>query len=138
MEDKGGEDRNLARLNLLYQPEVERYLQRTPHGRLFLMTDDRELLATYLERYGDRVIHTGATRTGNAQGVHYQRHASRSRLGEEVIIDTLLALRCDAFVGNGLSNVSCAVAQMKAWAPGTLTLLGARLDRLRQLTVFRS
>jgi hypothetical protein len=102
------------------------------------MTDDREILQDYLGRYGDRVLTTSATRTDNAQGVHYQSHSSRYRLAEEVIVDVLLALRCQGFIGNGLSNVSCAVAQMKAWAPGTLKLLGARLDRLRQITLYRS
>lgn len=136
--DKGGEDPNLARLNALYHPEIERYLWETPQGGLFLITDDKEILASYLERYRDRVVHTGATRTATAQGVHYQKHASRYRLAEEVIVDTLLAARCESFIGNGLSNVSCAVAQMKAWAPGKLRLLGARLDRLRRFTLYRN
>ena len=136
--DKGGEDPNLARLNALYHPEIERYLWETPQGGLFLITDDKEILSSYLERYRDRIVHTGATRTATAQGVHYQTHASRYRLAEEVIIDTLLAARCESFIGNGLSNVSCAVAQMKGWAPGKLRLLGARLDRLRQFTLYRN
>jgi len=102
------------------------------------MTDDREILESYRRRYPDRLVHTGATRTETAQGVHYQKHASRYRLAEEVIVDTLLALHCQGFIGNGLSNVSCAVAQMKGWAPGSLRLLGARLDRLRQFTLYRS
>ena len=136
--DKGGEDPNLARLNELYHPEIERFLLHTPQASLFLITDDKEILSQYLERYRDRVVHTGATRTETPQGVHYQRHASRYRLGEEVIVDTLLAARCESFIGNGLSNVSCAVAQMKQWAPGSLRLLGARLDRLRQITLYRN
>ncbi|OGU10243.1 MAG: hypothetical protein A2075_21575 [Geobacteraceae bacterium GWC2_58_44] len=136
--DKGGEDPNLERLNALYHPEIERYLLHTPQARLFLITDDKEILSSYLGRYRDRLLHTGATRTETAQGVHYQRHASRYRLAEEVIVDTLLAARCDSFIGNGLSNVSCAVAQMKGWPPGKLRLLGSRLDRLRQLTLYRN
>ncbi|MCM0081180.1 tetratricopeptide repeat protein [Geomonas sp. Red32] len=136
--DKGGEDPNLTRLNTLYHSEIERHLRQFPNSRLYLMTDDREILDGYLKRYGERVITTGATRTDNSQGVHYQRHLSRYRIGEEVIVDTLLALRCEAFIGNGLSNVSCAVAELKEWEPGALRLLGARLDRLRQITLYRN
>jgi len=136
--DKGGEDPNLARLNALYHREIERYLLHTPQARLFLITDDKEILSSYLARYRNRLVHTGATRTGTAQGVHYQSHASRYRIAEEVIVDALLAARCESFIGNGLSNVSCAVAQMKAWSPGNLRLLGARLDRLRQITLYRN
>jgi predicted O-linked N-acetylglucosamine transferase (SPINDLY family) len=136
--DKAGEDPNLARLNALYHLEIDRFLQRVPQGRLFLMTDDRGILSAYLQCYGSRIVHTGATRTEPGRGVHYQKGRSPRRLAEEVMIDTLLATRCDFFVGNGLSNVSCAVAQMKEWAEGTLTLLGSRLDRLRHLTMYRS
>jgi predicted O-linked N-acetylglucosamine transferase (SPINDLY family) len=136
--DKGGEDPNLAQLNSLYPAEIERHLREHPHAGLFLITDDAEILSSYRRRYGDRLIHTVATRTSTGQGVHYQTQASRRLLGEEVLVDALLAARCRHFIGNGLSNVSCAVAQMKPWPAGSCLLLGARLDRLRQLTLFRS
>jgi len=136
--DKGGEDPNLAQLNSLYHVEIEQHLREHPRDGLFIITDDAEILANYQERYRNRLIHTGVTRTSTAQGVHYQRQPSRRRLGEEVLVDTLLAARCGYFIGNGLSNVSCAVAQMKAWPAGSCRLLGARLDRLRQLTLYRS
>ena len=136
--DKGGEDPNLAQLNGLYPAEIERHLQTHPGARLFLITDDAEILAAYRQRYRDRLICTVATRTSTGQGVHYQKQASRVQLGEEVLVDALLAARCQGFVGNGLSNVSCAVAQMKAWPAGSCRLLGARLDRLRQFTLYRS
>jgi hypothetical protein len=136
--DKGGEDPNLAQLNSLYPVEIERHLQSHPEARLFLITDDAELLASYRLRYRDRLICTVATRTSTGQGVHYQKQTSRVQLGEEVLVDALLAARCQGFVGNGLSNVSCAVAQMRAWPAGSCRLLGARLDRLRQFTLYRS
>jgi protein O-GlcNAc transferase len=136
--DKGGEDPNLALLNSLYPVEIERHLQEHPGGGIFLITDDAEILASYQRRYRGRLIHTGATRTSTDQGVHYQKQQSRRALGEEVLVDALLAARCERFVGNGLSNVSCAVAQMKAWPAGSCRLLGARLDRLRQYTLYRS
>ncbi|GFO68497.1 hypothetical protein GMLC_20760 [Geomonas limicola] len=136
--DKGGEDANLALVNSLYPREIERYLDRHPEARLFLSTDDRSILSEYRERYGERLVTTAATRTGNGQGVHYQTQASRRLLGEEVLMDALLAARCDAFVGNGLSNVSVAVAQLKQWPAESCRLLGARLDRLRNFTLYRS
>ena len=136
--DKGGEDSNLVLLNSLYPAEIERHLQEHPETGLFLITDDTEVLSSYQRRYRDRLIHTGATRTSTGQGVHYQKQASRYRLGEEVLVDALLAARCHGFIGNGLSNVSCAVAQMKPWPEGSCRLLGARLDRLRQFTLYRS
>jgi hypothetical protein len=64
--------------------------------------------------------------------------SSRYRLGEEVLVDALLAARCESFLGNGLSNVSCAVGQMKKWPAARLRLFGARIDRLHQLTLYRN
>ena len=136
--DKGGEDPGLARLNALYHPEIERFLVAEPKGGLFLLTDDEEILARYRERYGESLVHTVSTRTSSAQGVHYQKQESRRALGEEVLIDALIAARCDRFLGNGLSNVSLAVAQMKRWEEGSCRLFGARLDRLRQMTLYGS
>ncbi|MBJ6801185.1 O-linked N-acetylglucosamine transferase family protein [Geomonas propionica] len=136
--DKVGEDPGLARLNALYLPELERLLREMPDARIFLSTDDDRALARYRELFGERLVYTVSTRTANVQGVHYQKQASRRALGEEVLIDTLLAARCDHFLGNGLSNVSLAVAQMRRWAPGTCRLFGTRLDYLRQLTLYRS
>lgn len=136
--DKGGEDPGLARLNALYLPELERQLAALPAARIFLITDDLAILDGYRERFGERLVHTAATRTGNEQGVHYQRQQSRRALGEEVLIDALLAARCDRFIGNGLSNVSLAVAQMRRWEPGSCRLFGLRLDRLRQIALYRS
>jgi protein O-GlcNAc transferase len=136
--DKGGEDPNLALLNSLYPAEIERHLQQHPEAGLFLITDDVAILSSYQRHYGNRLIHTGATRTSTGLGVHYQKQESRYLLGEEVLVDALLAARCQSFIGNGLSNVSCAVAQMKHWPAGSCRLLGARLDRLRQFTLYRS
>jgi hypothetical protein len=43
-------------------------------------------------------------------------------LGREVVIDTFLAARCDAFIGDGASGVSQAVTRLKHWPEGTATL----------------
>ncbi|TSK04504.1 MAG: tetratricopeptide repeat protein [Geobacter sp.] len=136
--DKAGEDPGLAQLNALYLPELERQLAALPSARIFLITDDLAILESYRERFGERLVHTTVTRTGNEQGVHYQRQHSRRALGEEVLMDALLAARCDRFIGNGLSNVSLAVAQMRRWEPGSCRLFGMRLDRLRQIALYRS
>ncbi|ACH40733.1 TPR domain protein [Citrifermentans bemidjiense Bem] len=136
--DKGGEDPGLHRLNALYHPRIERFLSEEREGRLFLLTDDEKLLSSYRERYGDRLSHTVSTRTGSSLGVHYQEQADRRALGEEVLVDALIASRCHLFLGNGFSNVSLAVAQMKQWEPGSCVLFGARLDRVRQMTLYRS
>ena len=51
--------------------------------------------------------------------MHYAGHDGR-KLGEEVVMEAFLAARCDAFLGNGASNVSTAIRHLKDWAPGRL------------------
>ena len=41
-----------------------------------------------------------------------------------VVMDAFLAARCDAFLGNGASNVSTAIRHLKDWAPGSFELIG--------------
>ena len=45
------------------------------------------------------------------------------------MIDAYLALRCDKFLGMGLSNVSDMIAMLKPWADGTCTILGPSVLR---------
>lgn len=63
-------------------------------------------------------------RSSNDTGVHYAGH-SGVELGEQVIMDSWLAARCDMFLGNGGSNVSVGIRHLKDWRQGTFFLLGA-------------
>jgi len=44
-----------------------------------------------------------------------------------VLIDTLIALQADKFLGNGVSGVSCAIDVFKDWPEGEKALVGANL-----------
>ena len=47
------------------------------------------------------------------------------------MVDTYLAMRCQSFIGNGLSNVSAFVAVLKPWGDYECTLLTPSLLRSR-------
>lgn len=98
-----------------------------PGWPIFLMTDQAQYLEAFRARYGARVIFTEAHRSGGKTPVHHDRTADHVRLGVEVIKDAYLALRCQKFVGHGLSNPSCMVSVLKAWPEGGSTLLGPSL-----------
>lgn len=83
--------------------------------RIFVLTESEVLLDLFKERYGDQVLYTDIYRTSGDVGIHYHQDAGGRRLGEEVLVDTLIALEADRFVGNGLSNVSCAIDVFKNW-----------------------
>lgn len=118
--DKKNEMRDFDDVNARYFDVLDRF---DPKSRIFLLTDDARAAAAYRARFGERIILSDCLRTDNDVGIHIRPTADRTRLGIEVMIDTYLAMRCSAFVGNGKSNVSAVVAALKAWPAGRCTLL---------------
>jgi protein O-GlcNAc transferase len=122
--DKITELRDLELVNQQYQHRIEKMLQDDPAMGIFLLTDSEHFAREYRQKYGERVLFADVARSANDTGVHYAGHEGR-KLGEEVVLDAHLAARCDAFLGNGASNVSTAIRHLKDWAPGTFELIGA-------------
>jgi hypothetical protein len=98
-----------------------------PGWRIFLLTDQVQYVDAFRERYGSRVIVTDAHRSSDRAAVHHDRSADHVRLGIEIIKDTFLALRCQKFLGHGLSNPACFVAVLKDWEQHDCTLIGPSL-----------
>ncbi len=118
--DKVMENRSLERdINRLVVMAEERL--RGNDWRLFLLTDWEPAKEFFLRSLPGRVVCTAATRTAGVTGVHYLGAKSGRVLGEEVLIDALLAARCDEFMGVASSAVSFAVNFLKEWGEkGTL------------------
>ena len=74
-----------------------------PEWRIFLLTDQRQYVDAFTGRYGSRVIFTDALRSDSKFATHHDPTANRAQLGIEILKDTFLALRCDKFMGHGLS-----------------------------------
>jgi protein O-GlcNAc transferase len=134
--DKFTEDQNLTLLNQLYGAAISKVLENCPDARIFLMTDTEQIATEYQAVYGERLIIPPCFRTSSAVGVHFQKTADHRQLVTEVIRDVLLAVRCNQFIGNGLSNVSAAVAYMKEWPHDSCRLLGAKTITMRRLTYY--
>jgi protein O-GlcNAc transferase len=108
-----------------------------PSWSIFLMTDDVHCLARMKARYGARVLATDCQRSATDEGLHYQPATDPLRAGQEILIDTYLALRAQHFIGNGCSNVSAIIAMLKDWAPENLTLIGRSLLTDRNLRLYQ-
>ncbi len=122
--DKILEVSHLHELNQLYPTKINSYLKDRPDAYIFLMTDCKDILAEYKNIYGDRVINTDCKRVlKNGGGVHFQVYENNRQKGIEIIKDTWLAAKCDYFIGNGFSNVSRAVYELKDWQNHEVTLL---------------
>jgi hypothetical protein len=122
--DKIAEVPHLHELNGRYAPEIEKVLQANPGIRIFLMTDCIEILEEYKKRYGGLLVHTECQRVHrDGQGVHFREYPDNRGKGFEIIRDTWLAARCDYFIGNGYSNVSAAISELKNWKNDRIKLL---------------
>jgi glycosyltransferase involved in cell wall biosynthesis len=130
--DKIFESKNLHQTNQRYFGFVDRIVALNPEIGVFLLTDSVEVLKVFRERYGDRLVATPALRSQTTTGVHMQGHPGPT-VAEEVMVDALLAVRCDYFVGNQESNVSLAIASLKAWPRGFSAMLGVMSGRAENL-----
>jgi len=118
--DKGPEAGQVPELQLYFQT-----LDRLPSTfRIFLLTDDACAAHIFAERYGERLVHTAATRAEGDMGLHLRKAYDPSTLGREVMVDVYVALKCDRFLGLGWSNISSIIYMLKPWPRGTCGLWG--------------
>lgn len=123
--DKIKECPNLYEINNSYPLEIDHYLKNNPTASIFLLTDCESILARYIELYGHKLIYTDSVRTPDDNvPVHYGLpYYNTKQKGIDIIKDTYLAVKCDHFIGNHISNVSMAVSRLKDWPEGTIKLL---------------
>lgn len=94
-----------------YYEAIDEILTRIDYKRIFLATDDIEILNKMKKKYGEKLIYfTDNLRTNGEKGLHYSVDFTGRRLGEEVLTDILCLAKCDSLVG-GLSLV-CTFAQI--------------------------
>lgn len=130
--DKANEDANLEATHARLVAALETV---DPSWPILLLTDDAQCLARMRERHGARLIATDCQRTATQEGVHYLAETDRVQAGREVLIDALLALKAQRFIGNGRSNVSAMIALMKDWPADACTLIGHSMLLERNLHV---
>jgi protein O-GlcNAc transferase len=135
--DKATEVRNLKGAWAHYDKRIASLLGRHPDLSILLLTDSVPVLEAYRERFGDRLLWTDARRSDDSRGVHNSDHPNRHVLGVEVLVDVLLAARCDYFMGLAASNVSIAVYCAKAWPKDRAWLLGPEIYKTRYPEIYR-
>ena len=135
--DKVAESPHLAQTNAGYAPYLKRIVELNPDIGIFLLTDSQQILQEFTSTYGERVLSTSASRSATSTGIHMSGGDGHS-LGDEVVVDAYLAARCDYFVGNVESNVSVAIASLKAWPAGFSFLLGQKNVRGKNVFLHRN
>lgn len=134
--DKYTEDSNLNDYHKQYPAEIKRIDESEPFASMFFMTCSENTIGPYRRAFGDRLVVTPSLRSTSPVGAHFSHENQGPRLGREVLLDTLIALRCDRFIGQGPSNVSAMISVLKPWSPDRITLLGKRFGIGRGLDVF--
>jgi protein O-GlcNAc transferase len=104
---------------------INRYLASHPEAGIYLTTDFAPAVLYLRAIYGDRVACREVTRIERIEDQSLEIHQQHDGvvLGREVVLDTFLAARCDAFIGDGASGVSHAVTRLKDWPEDAVTLL---------------
>ena len=107
-----------------YIPLIDRFLQSNPSGSIFLLTDYAPAAQASLERYPNRVFTLNVRRLNREEDIEvtFQPY-DRWVLAQEVVLDAYIAAKCDAFLGDGASGVSCSIGYLKDWPAGSYTLL---------------
>jgi hypothetical protein len=139
--DKTQELTDLHSVHALYQQQIVRLIkEHGPSTRVLLLTDWAPAEAEYRARLGARLLLTPSVKTGEPRGLHFQNLRPGRQLGEEVLIDALLATRCAAFVGLAYSNVSAFIAYWRSVLLGQQVgdvLIGPHLHRAYNLPLLR-
>lgn len=107
-----------------YFPQIDQFLLEHPQGSIFLLTDFMPAVQAMLQRYAPRVFTLSTHRLDREEDIEVTfQPLDRSVLAREVIIDVYIAARCDFFLGDGASGVSCSVGHLKEWPTGSFRLL---------------
>lgn len=136
--DKIVETPALPRIHASYPAAIARVMQRHPNAGIFLLTEDARAVDAMNKLYPGRVLITPSTRTSNQYAPHTMKGAnvSRHQLGVDVMLDTYLAARCNAFVGMGSSNVSCMVMHLGRWSQGSCLMLDPILHYQSHISLY--
>jgi hypothetical protein len=125
--DKINESADLDEINRNYFSLIDEIIKLNPTIKLFLITDSNQILQSYSSRYKNILLTTNAVRSNNDFGVHNGNNNNNTlTIGNEILIDSLLATKCNYFIGNIESNVSLAISSLKAWSNGSIFLLGSK------------
>jgi len=121
--DKVYETNNLFFIYEESKKFIQRIIDLNPDINIFLMTDSDQTVSSLRELYKGKILTMESLRSQTEIGVHLQGHDG-NLIGRQVLLESLVATKCDYFVGNKESNVSLAISSMKKWEKGFVFLIG--------------
>lgn len=131
-----------------YVREIDAFLASQSDGSVFLLCDYRPALDALSRRYGERLFSfTDFARVDREEEIEatFNNEFEGYRLATEVILDAYVAAKCDWFLGDGASGVTCGILNLKRWPADRVRLLrqnvflkrGPSVTKHEAETVFR-
>ncbi len=104
-----------------YWAIADEFIEAYPDCKIFVATDQQQYLEAFRQRYPDRVLSYGDTRSSTSQNSMHAHDGKNYQKGEDVLIDCLLLsrtdflLRCQSNVGEiaGYFNPNLPVIDMQ-------------------------
>jgi hypothetical protein len=78
-----------------YEAEIDQYVREHPRCRIFLVTEQREYLERFKNRYGERILHIPSTRSRFTLNASHEADGRNYEMGREVLLNSLLLSKCD-------------------------------------------
>jgi hypothetical protein len=119
-----GRKRKVMDPNKPYHQEIKKYIDKYDVKKIFLLTNSKEILHEYQQKYGSMLVATQCRRTSEDENILYlDSYIIKRRSGIEILKDTYLASMCNFFIGNDFSSLSHAVTMIKDWPADNVKLL---------------
>jgi len=115
-------------------PYVDLVLKKNPQMGILLLTDLPEMVLLFEFRYGEKIL-TLNGQYAKSSTLLGQVPIIGKEPGDETVIASYLATKCDIFLGRKDSNMSLAIYSLKNWAPGCFHLAGESNLRSRNYSL---
>ncbi len=118
--DKFLEDPSLAELHARADVWASEFVAANPGKKIFVLTDSKMVADSWKAKFGEALLLCDVIRSGEEKvAAHFQKHDG-GRLGREILLESLIALRAEFLIGSINSNVTNMIFMMKDWAGRTI------------------
>ena len=93
----------------IYIKHINKYLNHNPDSKIYLATDDYNVLATIRDKYEEKVVFSECIRSEGKTSIHHDLLGNNRLKGEQVLVDCMTLSKCNHLI-KGISNVAlCAM-----------------------------
>jgi predicted O-linked N-acetylglucosamine transferase (SPINDLY family) len=121
-----------------YTPFIKRIIELNPGIRILLLTDELNLAAKYQDEFKTPLL-TLPVRIGSDIEINSDQYPIQNpaELARDAFVGTLLACKCNYFIGNKESNTSLAINSLKEWPLNFAFMFGQHSARSENASIYR-